>query len=281
MLEEAYSVAPAVSLSRLEPSESRFPTVRRGSVLSSCRPVHPATTSICRGLPGDVEPPCNAASSFVHGEEDAEARVESPPGRRPGVPHRSRPSLSRHHPVHVTVRLAAGLPKLRRRKAFKVVQRAIRAAHKDRFRIVEFSVLQNHLHLIVEADDAEALARGMQGLQIRLAKGLNRLWGRKGRVFADRYHARVLSTPSEVRRALAYCLCNARRHAWQHGRHVLAPDWVDPYSSGPTFSGWRERFPGRGPPEDLVRLPETWLLRKGWRRRGLIPVAEIPGRPRG
>jgi hypothetical protein len=52
----------------------------------------------------------------------------------------------------------------------------------------------------------------MQGLAIRIAKGLNRLWGRKGKVFEDRFHERVLETPREVRTALAYLVHNARRH---------------------------------------------------------------------
>ncbi len=52
-----------------------------------------------------------------------------------------------------------------------------------------------HLHFIVEADDNRALSEGMQGLSVRLAKGLNRLMGRHGKVFADRFHAHVLRTP--------------------------------------------------------------------------------------
>ena len=50
----------------------------------------------------------------------------------------------------------------------------------------------------------------MQGLLIRIAKGLNKLWMHKGSVFADRYHDRILRTPREVRSALAYVLQNAR-----------------------------------------------------------------------
>jgi putative transposase len=40
-------------------------------------------------------------------------------------------------------------------------------------RLVEFTVLSNHLHLIVEADNSTELSRGMQGLCVRLARALN------------------------------------------------------------------------------------------------------------
>jgi hypothetical protein len=63
-------------------------------------------------------------------------------------------------------------------------------------------VLATHIHLIVEAKDRELLSRGMQGLVIRMARQLNKALGRTGRVSADRYFARALKTPREVRRAV-------------------------------------------------------------------------------
>jgi hypothetical protein len=52
----------------------------------------------------------------------------------------------------------------------------------------------------------------MQGLGIRIARALQRVMGRKGHVLAERYHARILETPTEVQRARLYLLHNARRH---------------------------------------------------------------------
>ena len=43
---------------------------------------------------------------------------------------------------------------------------------------------------------------------IRIARVLNKLWRRRGRVFADRYHDRILKTPREVKNALVYVLAN-------------------------------------------------------------------------
>ena len=131
----------------------------------------------------------------------------------------------------------------------------------------------NHLHLIVEGRDRRSVARGLQGLFIRVAKGLNRHWGRKGKVFADRYADRILRTPREVRNALVYVLNNCRRHG-------IYPGAPDPYSSGGWFDGWKH---GRGPDHEIVSAPvvsraRTWLLAAGWRRHRLIGYRERPAR---
>ncbi len=117
-------------------------------------------------------------------------------GERAHVSHRTREKLASRFPLHVTTRLRAGLPSLRRVRERRVLERAF-AAGSDRFgfRLTEYSIQSNHVHLLVEAKDRNALTRGMQGLSIRVAKALNKLWGRKGKVFADRYHDRILRTP--------------------------------------------------------------------------------------
>ena len=148
--------------------------------------------------------------------------------------------------------------------------------------MVEFSVQQNHIHMICEAADEVALARGMQGLTTRLARRLNGELGRKGTLFAERYHARALTTPREVRNALCYCLNNARRHLWKAERRLARPEWVDAYSSAPGFAGYRGRQGSRraiqlgGRP--VVQRAETWLLGVGWKRAGPFAVQAVPGR---
>lgn len=141
-------------------------------------------------------------------------------------------------------------------------------------RLIHFTIQSNHLHALVEARDARSLSRGMQGLCVRIARGMNRLWNRSGRVFADRFHSRVLRTPREVRYALAYVVNNARKH----GLRVAG---IDPYSSGEAFDGWKNAQPRAiGPREalrSLVAPARSWLLTVGWRRHGLIRVAEVPG----
>ena len=189
---------------------------------------------------------------------------------RPRVPHRPRDVLAARHPVLVTVRVRGGLPSLRGVRSCRVLERCLAAAA-DRFgvRLVEYSIQSNHLHLIVEAQDERALARGMKGLLVRSARRLNALWGRRGALVDDHYHARALRSPREVRNALVYVLQNARKH----GGHLAGPD---PCSSGPWFDGW-SAGPSVGPagPAGTVRA-RTWLLSIGWRRHGRISIDEVP-----
>ncbi len=148
------------------------------------------------------------------------------------VPHRPRAEFRQRFPLHVTLRLRAGLPSLRRVAPYRVLCRSLgRGCEKVGFRVVEYSVQTNHVHLVVEGADRSCIARGMQGLCVRIARGLNRLWGRRGSVFADRYHDVVLRTPRQVRHALLYVLQNCRRHG-------VSFAGADPYSSGPWFDGW-------------------------------------------
>jgi hypothetical protein len=88
------------------------------------------------------------------------------------------------------------------------------------FQLVHYSVQGNHIHLLVEAENRTALGRGMKGLGVRIARGLNRVMNdRRGSVLDDRYHAHILRTPTEVRRVRNYLLGNAEHH---YG--LLGPD---------------------------------------------------------
>jgi REP element-mobilizing transposase RayT len=191
--------------------------------------------------------------------------------------HGPRPELSERHPVHVTLKVLPGVRNLRRGDCFRVLRKCF-VLGKDRngFRLVHFTVQSNHLHLICEAPDRMALARGMQGLAIRMAKRLNLRLSRRGKLFAERYHARALRTPTEVRNTLVYVLNNTRRHA--RGK-IGARDWVDSCSSAAWFDGWRAvlREPWMRPEgESPVVGATTWLLGKGWRRLGLLRTDEQP-----
>src|SRR5256712_7976967 len=194
-----------------------------------------------------------------------------PAGPRPGVPHRRRPLHHRGQPVHVTLRAVRGLPSLRGMRLFRALRSGLAAASAATFRVVHFSVQTNHVHLLVEAEGPRALGRGMQGLGIRLAKAINRRLGRRGRVWAERYHGRALRTPREVRHGLVYVLLNGRKHG-------VIGRGIDPCSSGPWFGGWRGGVEPSPDPAPAAR-PRTWLLRVGWGRSGPIGVGEAPAAP--
>jgi REP element-mobilizing transposase RayT len=195
----------------------------------------------------------------------------------PMVSHSKRPEITGRQVALVTSRILPHMASLRTKDKWKVVRRSIqRGCERFGMRLIEFSVQGNHLHFLCEADDARALSRGMQGLGVRIAKGLNRVLDTRGKVVADRYHSRVLSTPLEVRRALAYVLNNARKHA-RFGQP--APGWIDAeYSSAAWFRGWKSR-PARAFSDEFPSIaaqPASWLLRVGWRIHGLIDMNEIP-----
>lgn len=195
---------------------------------------------------------------------------------RAGVPHRARPTHNEHHPVHVTIRVQRRLPSLRRQAVFAELRRDFARASHSSFRVVHFSVQSTHIHLLVEARDTLSLSRGMAGLSIRLARSVNRVFARRGRVWSDRYHARALRTPRETRRALVYVLMNFKKHSG------LSLRGIDTMSSAWWFDGWRvppracDPLAWRAKAEVPVWRPRTWLARKGWRRHGLIDENERP-----
>jgi hypothetical protein len=174
---------------------------------------------------------------------------------RPRVSHKTRPILKHRFPVHVTSRMRRDIVHLRSGVCFRVLKRSFCAANQRfGFRLIHFSVQGNHLHFIVEADDARSLSRGMQGLHIRMATALNRLMQRKGKVFNDRYHAVILQTPTQAAHALHYVLHNRQHHA--PGRYP---------------STWRDPFASTCAP---LLVPRTWLLDEAEKLR---PVSACDG----
>lgn len=206
------------------------------------------------------------------GARPGAGRKRSP---KSGVEHRRRVSVPKNSAAHVTIRTVRAVGNLRTKRRFHVVKSALSdGAERFGCRLVHFSVQKNHLHLIVEPRDRRALSRAMKGLQVRIARRLNKYLGRRGTVFADRYHAHLLCTPRETRNALAYVLLNARKHARQVGV-TLPKRWRDPYSSARWFDGFD--VPTRPPPDRIGVAAESWLLTQGWRRQGPISISEVPG----
>src|SRR5262245_40178805 len=139
----------------------------------------------------------------THGGRRRGAGRKPAPGRR-SVPHRRRKKHDRHCPAHVTLRATSDVPSLSDGRLASVIRAALAASSTSRFRVLHYSIQTDHLHLLAETDEPTGFARGMQGLAIRIAKAVNRLLGRRGRLWADRYHSRLLETPREVRNALIY-----------------------------------------------------------------------------
>ena len=213
-----------------------------------------------------------------------------PNGRRLHSRVARRPRVTAREPVHVVLRVDRALGRLRRRSAYHAMRLALQTAAKaGKIRVVHVSIQRHHIHLLVEAGSERDLATGMKGLEISAAKRLNRAITRdrrlperrRGQVFVTRYHAEIIKSPRQARRALAYVLNN-----WRHHREDLegaaqrrAP--IDPYSSAIAFDGWCDRPAHAGLPIGYqplpVEVPRSWLLTEGWRRHGAVSVHEVPG----
>jgi len=205
--------------------------------------------------------------------------TKRPPNRkgagRPRLPkwerrieHIARPAHEGGNPVHVTMRAEKYLPSLRGHVVAREIGRALHGAKRRERGVAQFSIQENHLHLIFEAADKATLLRNVRGVAIALAKAINRALRRDGRVFADRYHANALSEPQSVRSALVYVLMN-------HKKHGIDDADVDPMSSARWFDGWRHRQPRPSTPAP-VSPPVTRLLSTDWRSCGLIRLSDMP-----
>src|SRR5262249_27982078 len=189
-----------------------------------------------------------------------------------GVSHGTRPELNPRHPLHVTLRAVNGSPNMRNfaiaREIGKLLKR--RARRDLPCRVVHFTIQKDHIHMIVEAVDRIALSRGVQGLASGIARVVNRTAGCAGGLWRDRYHARPLRPPREVRN----CLISVLRNGLKHGSTACA---VDPCSSAAWFDGFADQPALRSDPAPIVP-PKTWLLATGWRARagGALRADEAP-----
>ncbi len=171
-----------------------------------------------------------------------------PPGRRRSVSHKARPHFHKPAAVLVTLRVADYVWNLRSARSFRLLEQCLAdALGRFGLRVIQFTVMGNHIHLVVEADSSESLSRGMH---IRIAKALNRLMDRSGSVFSDHFHSRVLKSPTELVNAIGYVLGN-------HAHHFGGSTDVDRFSSAALSAESRDQ---------ILARPRTWLLRTGWRR---------------
>lgn len=196
------------------------------------------------------------------------------------VNHMKRVRVDFRKPLHLTLKIRDSKWNLRCGGIAVAFKKSSEGARKFGFRLLHYSILRDHLHLIVEAGDNESLGRGMRSFGARLGKAIRRIIGGRGPVFRGRYHLDVITNPTQMRNTLAYVLQNFAKHA-----RLL--EHVDAFSSARYFSDWKKLFgPGRGPVlqelEEESRQtgfkspnsklppylspPRSWLAREGWMR---------------
>jgi putative transposase len=183
------------------------------------------------------------------------------------VNHHKRERVDWKKPLHITHRLRANGPNLRTRRFHRQFREAIRRIQLFGVNVLHYSILNNHLHIIVEAKDNQSLTKGMRSLFTSLAKRLK--WGR---IFNGRYHLCVITSPTQMKNTLRYVLLNAAQHA-------KLIDYIDEFSSGFHFPHWRNLVRiteqlavqiGRVDALESAGLsqPRSWLAAEGWMRAG-------------
>lgn len=205
-------------------------------------------------------------------------------------PHAKRARVRSYQPQHVVLRSNYAINTFRKDEVLEAIGEAAFAVakHEDTFRIVEFSLQDSHIHLIVEAEDNAAMARGMKAFAGAASKHINALISRRrgerrrGSVFRDRYYVVALTTPRQVRNTLAYVLNNWRHHGADRGSRAL----IDRYSSAINFHYWKERagLPRFQTPSGyfgpMMAWPRTYLLKELWHAKyPRISVFDVPGGP--
>jgi Transposase IS200 like len=76
----------------------------------------------------------------------------------------SRKNGARWRVLHVTCRIKEGLPSLRSVETIRLLMALLaRVCEREGFRIVEFSIQCNHIHLLCEAEDQASLSSAMNG----------------------------------------------------------------------------------------------------------------------
>jgi len=202
-------------------------------------------------------------------------------GRKPAPanvglqPHEPRKAFKKAVPVHATMRAMRGTPAMRGEVVVRVVLAEIARASAKGFRVLHYSVQNDHLHVIAEGDDGVSFSRGMQRLASRIAMGINALVTRRGQFWRERYFRTDLKTPRQFRNALVYVTFNFRKHSRGMEKRL------DLYSSALWFDGWSvrskpiEEYGARAGPSPVVG-PKSWVARVGWRKHGRIHPLEAP-----
>jgi REP element-mobilizing transposase RayT len=198
-----------------------------------------------------------------------------------------RVAFRRSRVVHLTLRLREGLPNLRTRKGAQIVKRAILGAQSRGLRVIHFSILSNHIHLICEALSLSVLMNSMKSLTSRMGIHLRRLIKEQKHhsnrlevldkeglgLFRGRYNLQAIQNPAQMKQTLAYVLLNPAKH------FKKAP-YLDAFTSAAIFEDWQKLI-GRELNlnsslatlkknlKEFLAPPQLWLTQAGWAKARL------------
>jgi REP element-mobilizing transposase RayT len=172
-----------------------------------------------------------------------------PRKRKSGVAHVTRPRAKKSDVMPLTWKLRKELPSLRNNSTARrldgstarAIFDALRKAKLAGLRVIHFSIQNDHIHMIVEAPNRELLANSMRGLGCRIAKALNKVWGRTGKVFAERFHQVLLEGFQQVRNALRYVLNNHLKRKQESASDGSDDAFHSPSATSPANSSINNR----------------------------------------
>ena len=182
--------------------------------------------------------------------------------------HSVREKIDARTPAHITIKMIDQVPNLRTAKFMRALAKAVRRTQEFGLKIQHFAIESNHIHLVAEAADNDAITCGLISLKTSISWALRRVFNFYGRVFCGRYHLRLIPTPIEMRSVLRYVLFN-------HAHHCKAEIFVDLFSTALEFGELDQLINKRGSAsrpfwwgEIKICLSKagSWMQAQGWKR---------------
>lgn len=106
---------------------------------------------------------------------------------------------------HVTARINRSemilLPEEEKKLMLTVIERAKK---RYRFQVINFCIMNNHLHLLIKPDDSESLSRIMQWILSVFAMTWNRKHNLRGHVWGERFYSRIIEGTVDFLRVFIY-----------------------------------------------------------------------------
>jgi len=131
--------------------------------------------------------------------------------------------VSTGRPMHLTTHLRGDRPSMRTAAARAVFLSLLAEATRRGLKTVAYAIVGNHIHWIVRAESAAALTDATRYVFGMLARRLNKLWGRRGKVFAERFYSTTGKSVTQAFAMLGYVLRNPYDAGCAEARRGIDP----------------------------------------------------------
>ena len=97
---------------------------------------------------------------------------------------------------------------LRDPECAEIMANALRFFDGERYRLLAWCVMPNHVHVVVRPFEGNELSKIMQSWKSFTAKRINKMIGRKGKFWQDEYYDRLIRDETHLEQALVYIVKN-------------------------------------------------------------------------